>query len=349
MFAKTPEGALLNCLTSDSAGLRAIPNTSCWAKIAEGQPVEYKFNNCGDRAGMECGQKPPGTYRIVTEGSSFVLGYGLAREKTWTALLPTKLSLLTGRKVELYNQGITWRYPRNIALRFNDVLARQPDLILWVLTSVDISAPPVPDLHLAKVAQKGALGKPADALERLRSFLATKSIPEAMGAVWEQTRSALLLQHFLYLSQSQFVKSSLVGDDDDLKAEPSAKWKDQLRKLDGYAAEIERKAGAAGVPVVTVLMPTRAQVALISLGEWPQGIDPFKADRDVQRIVTKHGGIYLDLLPRFRDIPNPEQYFFPVDGHPNARGHELIATMLAEELNGGAAPAIRGLDSARSK
>jgi hypothetical protein len=80
---------------------------------------------------------------------------------------------------------------------------------------------------------------------------------------------------------------------------------------------------------------------MISLDEWPAGYDPFRLDNELRSIVTRYGGIYIDILPEFRSIPNPEQYYFPVDGHPDSEGHAMIASFLAKELTGGAVPELR--------
>jgi hypothetical protein len=129
-----------NCIVMNdpSTGYRAIPNSVCYGKLPEAGLVEYKFNSCGHRAGMECGPKSPGDYRIVMIGSSVGWGYLVPREKTFAALLPTELSEQTQRKIELYNESMAGRPPRAIALRFDEALAAKPDLILWQLTPWEI-------------------------------------------------------------------------------------------------------------------------------------------------------------------------------------------------------------------
>jgi hypothetical protein len=340
-------------LNDPSTGLRGIPNTVCWGRIEEGQPVEYRFNSHGHRAGMEWGPKPQGTYRIVMPGSSVVFGDGVASEQTFAALLPAKLSRQTGRKVEVYNEGMGFGFPRSVALRFdNEVLAAEPDMILWALTPTDIEN--VSELGLNPALEKnGASGKSASflaiALDKVKQAFSTKSIPETLTYILNQTRTAFLLQHFLDESQSQYLKNVLMrGGPPYLRTEPDAKWQSKLQQFDSYAAEVEQKARRAGVPLVAVLLPVRAQAALISLGEWPEGIDPYKADRDVRSIITSHGGTFIDIFPAFRNIPNPEQYYFPLDGHLDASGNAMISDLLAGELTRGAVPALRGAAPAQS-
>jgi hypothetical protein len=152
------------------------------------------------------------------------------------------------------------------------------------------------------------------------------------------------LQHFLNRGQSHYLKSYLMQPDSSigfLRAEPSAEWQSWLRQADSYATELAARAHAAGVPLVAVLVPDRAQAAMISMGEWPGGVDPYKLDDELRAMIVSHGGIYIDILPEFRSIANPEQYYFPVDGHPTADGHKIISALLAKALTGGAVSVLR--------
>ena len=78
---------------------------------------------------------------------------------------------------------------------------------------------------------------------------------------------------------------------------------------------------------------------MISRGEWGAEFDPFKLDNELRSIIKSHGGMYIDILPYFRKIPNPEQDHYPVEGHLNASGHALIARLLAKEITS-AVPAL---------
>ena len=340
-----------NCMVLDdpATGVRGIPNSVCRIRTAESDFVEYRMNRCGHRAGMECGPKAPDAFRIVMTGSSFALGTRVQREQTFAALLPQQLSTRTGHRVELYNESMGWGSPRNVALRFDDVLEAKPDLILWVLTPWDIQQSPtmMPELPGERAPEEHGVAK-----RRVKKALDTKPVWKAVPAlaglgrdllgsaaedlVGDQTR--VMMRHFLFESESVYLESYLRGNDRQggfLKVAQSAEWQNDLLRTEIQVADIERRAEAAGVPFVAVLLPNRAQAAMISAGEWPSGYDPYKLGQEVRTIVEAHGGTYIDVLPNFRTIPNPERHYLPIDGHPDASGHAIISGLLAEALTTG--------------
>ena len=343
MFGESKTG-IDPCMVLDDplTGVRGVPNSVCWEKSPENPPIEFRFNSCGHRAGMECGAKTAGTFRIVIIGSSTPMGERVQRTESLAALLPAELSKRTSRKVEVYNESMGFGFSHSTSLRFNDVLAAHPDLILWVLTPVDIEraslvlptedADPWPTLSL-----------PAKALKRLQADLAARSASASAAELFGRTRTALMLRHFLYQSQSESVKSTLAASDSNagfLRADYSAEWRAWLEQFDSDAAGMEARSSAAGVPFAATLVPARAQAAMISTGDWPKGYDPYRLDDEVRDIITRHGGIYIDLLPDFRTIPHPERYYFPVDGHPNPQGHAALSAMLSRGLTDGELPAL---------
>jgi hypothetical protein len=343
--------SIYKCMTNPddpSLGLRAIPNSVCWEQTPESQLTEYRFNSCGHRAGMECGPKHPGTYRIVMVGQSVAMGTRVQREQTFAALLPTQLSQRTGRKIELYNEALLSETPHVVDLRFNEVLAAKPDLILWVLGNFDVETETTEFLWRNPAGKGGTLL--AKAWFRVKFALTGRSYRNAVRYISQRALSALnyfttltLIQHFLIESQSLYLKSFLRGGDRSgyLLAEPGAAWQSRLRRFDSDAADIESKAQIAGVPLVAVLLPSRQQVTLISMNNWPAGYDPYKLDDELRTIITSHGETYIDIMHGFRNIPNAEQHYLPVDGHPDARGHAIISELLARELTDGSVPALK--------
>jgi hypothetical protein len=142
-------------------------------------------------------------------------------------------------------------------------------------------------------------------------------------------------------SQSQLLQRNRTSEGQYLSATPSQARLMHLKEFDGYVADIEDRAKAAGIPVVAVILPTRIQAAMISSGQWPSNIDPFQFDNQVRAIIERHGGIYIDILQDLRTVPDAEKGFFPADGHFNEEGHAIIADLLTKELTSGAVPALR--------
>jgi hypothetical protein len=277
---------------------------------------------------------------------------------TFAALLPAELSAETGRKIELYNEatGGEFRggsYPVSSSPQhFNEVLSEGPDMILWIVTSADINNISVdrptqaPQASTPAVSQTTVQGnRLVVASERVRVAIANGTFVDDLRSRWELSVASLVLKHLLYQNESQdrYIKSYLENEDSAsfLKVVPDTKWQRSLDLFEVCAAQMEQQASAAGVPLVAVFIPNRAQAAMVSLGEWPTGYDPYKLDNELRAFIVGHGGIYVDIMPSFRSVPNPEQHYFPVDGHPDADGHAMIARFLAKALTSGEVPALR--------
>ncbi len=363
-FYPVTQVGLQNCFamndpTGDAA---AKPNSVCWEQTAESTlKVEYQFNSRGDRAGSELKPKPPGTYRIVLIGSSIAQGLFVPREKTFAALLPKELSMDVGRKVEVYNEatGGEFRggpYPmQSSAQHFDEILAAQPDLILWVITPADITNAESkedagsPGAEALQDNPRPATGpaKPWSFWNKITTSIEDGAFGRRLKSRWEDTRTSIVLKHLLIASESQdeYVKSYLRNGDNAnfLKTEPDSKWQMQLQYFDAELAEIAGLAKSAGVPIAAVFVPNRPQAAMLSHGTWPIGYDPFKLEDEVRDGIVNHGGRFIDILGDYRRIPNAERDYFPVDGHPDADGQAIISRLLARGLTSGSVPELKAL------
>jgi len=343
-----------DCIVLDRAKTqRGVPNRACWKKETESPPVLYSFNACGYRTKLDCAAKSPGTYRIALLGSSYPFGWAVKQQDSFAELLPAELSQRTGRSIQVYNASMIGEggIPRTVASRFHEFLAVQPDAILWIVDPWDIDKAdrhPVPWMWMELGdAIKYHLKQ---AFLRKAPLSAISPISASIQDKWVVSKPGRLIQHYLFQSQSEYVKLYLErgGQSGFLKAEPDADWKYRLDMFNGYAADIEAQAKAAGVPVIVVFVPNRAEAAMISMNKWPAGYDPYKLGEEVRAIVTSHGATYVDILPDFRAIANPEQYYYPIDNHPDAAGHAIIADMLARELTSGAVSPLRVDHQSRS-
>jgi len=329
-----------DCMVSNDAstGMRGIPNAVCRDRILDAESTEYRFNSSGYRANEDFGPKSDGTFRIVMVGTSFATGLRVPVNETFANLLPIELSQQTGRRVQLYNEAIVRRLPDVIAHHFNEVLKVDPDMILWIVTRSDVQS----SAMIPKLEDHTKLNSESMFQKDWR-FLKSEPLGKAIVDTFNHTRTATLVRHLLYQSQSMYVKSYLMGPDSEvgyLRAQLSTDWKTRLDQFDIAAGELERQSKQARIPLVAVYLPRGPQAAMISRNEWPDGYDPFELDNELRLIVERHGGTYIDILPEFRHIPNPERGFYRVEGHPNAQGHAVISNLLAKELTGGAVAAL---------
>jgi hypothetical protein len=351
-----------NCFaTNDPTGDASVkPNSVCWERIPESTlSVEYRFNRGGHRAGGELSPKQPGVYRIVLIGSSFTQGLFVPREKTFAGLLPEELSLATGREVEVYNEATGGRFrggpfpTQSSAQHFDEVLAAQPDLVLWVLTPDDVMNAGTTEIavsHDSGILQQDVPSATGSAKRRsfwnkFAASVADGTFTERLRSRWGKTRTSIVLKHLLIASESQdeYIQSYLGNGDNanSLKTEPDAKWQMQLQYFDAELAEIVGLAKNARVPLVAVFVPNRPLAAMISKGDWPAGYDPFKLENEVRDSVLSHGGHFIDILHDYRGVPSPERDYFPVDGHPDADGQAVISRFLVKELTSGTLPQLK--------
>jgi hypothetical protein len=293
---------------------------------------------------MECGPKAAGVYRIVMTGSSAAMGMRVEQRQSFAALLPEALSEKTGRRVELYNASIGAKFSHRAALGFNEVLAARPDLILWILMPADVAGSSPVQAKPEEIGERKSKSLAERMSLRAKQIVGSDSGMNALADLYMRSRTALLLEHFLYQSESLYVPAALAGKESDvgfLRDPMGALWNERLRQVDSDAATMEGQARDAGIPFVAAYVPTRAQAAMVSMRHWPTGFDPYKLDDRLRAIIESHGGKYVDTLPEFWAIPNAGRFYFPMDGHPNAEGHAELARLLAKQLGSGVVPALR--------
>jgi hypothetical protein len=344
------------CLVLDdrSTGTRAIPNSTCWDKTYESELVEYSFNSCGHRAGVECGPKLPGVYRIVAVGSSFGFGEHVRNGQSFASLLPAELSRKTGRRIEVYNENMFGGWPRSVGLRMDEVFAAKPDMILWTFTIFDLMLASVVLPSDRAGHLKDDIDEPgffARKWYRVKASFATHPVPDAIADLWSiavrwsrPSPTGVLLRHIVHESRREYVDDYLRGPDSEvgvLRVNLSTEWRNNLKSFDSDAGLIGERARAEGVPLVAALLPSRAQAAMISMGDWPKGFDPYHVVAQLRAIIAAHGGTYVDILPDVRAIPDAERGYLLVDGHPNPQGHAMLAELLAGELTNGAVGSLK--------
>ncbi len=359
---RASDTSTLKCLVLNDAktGVRGIPQAVCREKVFESPLIQYRFNNCGFRTDQPCGPKPPGTFRIVLLGSSFAEGMRVPQDQTFAARLPALLTQKTGRKVEVYNEAMQWGTPSSIDLRVNQILAAQPDLVLWALTPWDVENVSL-ILPYVQGVQEGLIRgqtrimppppeAPRNLVERIKLAVQKHGSPaKIVEAAWDRalvplrdTRSVFMLQHLLYKSQSQYVQHYLMqGDSAGFLRTPTPQvWDERIHRFDSDFQSVANRMRESGVPVVAVLLPHRAQAVMLASGQWPAGYDPRRLGAELQPIVQHDGGTYIDILHDFRAVPDAGRLYLPIDGHMSPQGQGVLAHLLAKELTDGHVPAL---------
>ena len=335
LFRQSQTSTMACLVVNDPAtGVRGIPGTRCRQKAFESALIDYRFNDCASA--------PAGTYRIVLIGSSVAYGMHVQQPDSFAARLAPLLARRTGYPVDVYDEAMQWGLPASMPLRGSAILAPRPDMILYTLTPFDIAnarlllpfvggvqeAVNLPGLaHPQAPAAAGTTGR------RTLLALPGRAWARLIGMLGD-TRSVFMLQHFLFLSQSQYLGHTLTQGSavDYLRVPPSAALADGLAVFRDALTRVAARAYAAGVPLVVTLLPSRPQAIMLSNGAWQPGYDPDQLARLVRPIVEAAGGRYVDMTRGLRDRPDAGGLFFSVDEHLPPAGHAMFAALLADAL-----------------
>lgn len=92
--------------------------------------------------------------------------------------------------------------------------------------------------------------------------------------------------------------------------------------------QLQRLATADGSQLLVVFQPSKERIYLPFVGQEPPHFSELMAAE-----LEKHSISILQLIPAFKEGADAgEMLFFPVDGHPNAKGYRLIAEQVAAWL-----------------
>jgi len=261
--------------------------------------VDHRFNSAGWRDVEHSIVKPPGTYRILGLGDSYLMGQGVHAED----LFFTRLGQLLNHahlpvQVETINTGISGKNSADeLQLLEHRGLAYDPDLVVVNFVPNDVET----DLSTDKPL-----------IEFYRNYTSITQKPDWLSEysyLWSWMRQRILQE----VVARQYIKDCVASFNRDSK-----KWHDCRAALTG----IVEKCRSHHVPIMLAVFPFYIELN----GDYPfqpihDRVDAFCLDNNVP---------VLDLREVYHDYSGPELWVHPTDQHPNELAHRLAAEALAE-------------------
>jgi len=321
-----PEQPVDTCETWDEKlNVHVHPNCRSTVKSAEGDWVEYRYNECGFRSAASCGPKPPNATRIVVLGTSVSRGYWMAYNDSFSGRLERELSSACGRPVEFQNlsigvaKGPVWH---TAAQRSAETLSLEPDAIVLVVTNFDLI-----QYHTSVPAAAGQVQPQRGLVDRLGEWKARFT---------SDSRAMTMAMHFAFSDPVRYLQFFLRhGDSADFLRSPlTAEWLERLNMVDRTVGSLADAAHAAGVPLLLLLAPSRPAVIAAHASALGQsaGTDVTAFPGALAAIARQHGMVFVDPTSIEIAAPDWNQLFFFSDGHPTASGHRFIADALRGAL-----------------
>ena len=305
------------CLVADPVqGYRFKPNCTVRGKIPESPWITYHYNECGYRSANSCGPKPPGTIRIAILGSSMSQALHVSYDDAFFSRAAVSLGRLCDRRIDVQNLGVPGSSPAYADRHVQEALALNPDVVLYMVVPYDLNQPILPR-GLSELAgpalavSTDAIQPPVSPLNRLEHL-----VIQSRTCSWPSTS-------FFRTEKLISAHTLMYGDRADYLRQPfTPVWQRRFADFDVTIGDIEERLRHAGVPLVIVAVPSRAEAALLTSSELPEHVDPFAFGRAIQTIAARHGAGYVDLMGPISRIPNAEDLYYAVDGHLTSEGHE---------------------------
>ena len=338
------------------------PNFHAWIKRDEFTQV-MQTNNVGQRGRDIPVEKPPGTFRILVLGDSFVEAYQvgererfLARledqlnEEHWGSGGPTRFEVIDGgcggwgtAQEYLYWQEEGRAYqPDMVLLAFfvgNDVGDNSLDLQLGGRQELALKPyfVPRPDGSLELVRPNPPPPSSGERIaEALRQHSAAYNFVESgvlqkleLADLWASWRTLDALEQPKYQGNEVY------------RTRTPGSWESAWEITDQLIGMLGQDVASSGSHFAVMIVPTRAQVSDQAWrgiagrdGGRRAGLDRDFPNRQLQAIADRIGAPLLDLVPALReaDQAGSPPLYYDRDQHWTAAGHAVAASALARFL-----------------
>jgi len=285
----------------ESLRVRRVEDCASYAPHA----VELRYNSLQFRD-REPGPRRPGVRRVAVLGDSFTEGQGVKEPDAYPRALERALDP-SGTRWEVLNFGRRGADFPALDDTFEELLEFDPDVLVYGMMLNDCEASPGFRARHAFVT---------DMLDGPRRKPALISIPPPFGS-----RTALFVQRRLEQYRVDRAMTAWYGE---LYAEPN---REGWQRTQAYIERMHRRMRLRGGHFLVATWPVLAHL---------DRDYPFReAHETVGRFCHASGIAWLDLLPVLSGHSAAELWVHPLDPHPNALAHRLVAEAIA--------PAVRRL------
>jgi len=342
-------------------GTKLIPGATGWWTQEEHEfTVPVRINTDGRRDLERPVAKPPGTYRILLLGDSFVEAMQVPIEQTFARHLEAALTRPGSPPVEVISMGVSGYGTASQYLWYREHgRAYQPDLVL-------LSFYPGNDVRNNSPTLEPTLRPEYDGDGNLRRVEGGKPNSTrgwlASSAAYTYVRKMLVTQHpalaerlaRLGLVDPAALRPVPMQDGVPVDywvyaADAPPVWRDAWAHTEHLLDGLHEAASADGARFMVMVVTARE---VIYPGDWQQLLDTYPAmghvawdldgpERRVLAWCNRAGVPCIQLSPAFKARRDGQRLHFHYDGHWTAAGHALAAETVANFLRGAAWPSAQ--------
>ena len=340
-------------------GARLIPGHHGWWTQEDREfVVPVQINRQGFRDVEHAVDKPPGVFRVLVLGDSFVEAMHVPLEATFARLLEARLNAAgASPKVEVIAAGVSgYGTASELLYYLREGQAYRPDLVLLAFypgNDVKNNSPTLEDTLRPVYTSDGALqnvlgeGKPKrpggwrGLIARFKTYHYFRQLLLVRHPQLAQT----LVRHGLLKGEA--VKTTPQPDGIPVDygvyaASPQPAWLDAWERTERLFGELQQAVSRSGAQLVIAVLSTRDQVYPDSWQEIVTAHPAMRArqwdldgpQRRVEAWCAAHDVPCVPLAPAFRSAAarGGEPLHFHHDGHWTVAGHRLAAGVLTDYL-----------------
>lgn len=335
----------INYTQFDSAMMyRHVPNLK-FAYSRQEFNNEIAFNSKGLRDFEYEYLKNPDVYRVLILGDSFPEALQLKLNESFPKILEKKLS--KNGRYEVINAGVGGYGTENELLFFEyEGIKYKPDHVILAFSLNDVNDNMLSPLLSLKnnaliknIPVKASLPKKFLLYCSRHSHLCSLTQTVLLQGLNENEMLRMLFDKLRISSRGENERIALKIDYEAYLKSSSEEFEKGLNETFAEILYLNRILKQNNIKFTILLIPSREQVDETKLKQFiiknkinEPGLDVTNMQKKISKFAQENNITYLDVLPQFRQKNINNTFYFEIDGHWNAKGHELAAELLYDYL-----------------